>query len=77
MAKDDVISSVRIDTSGPHARLEVFNRGAHAGTLVVLGGDAAVVAQRLLGETTSRGADHDLRVYGLDAWEEGYDGAGD
>jgi predicted protein tyrosine phosphatase len=42
-----VVSSVRVASGAVHDRVSVWNRGAHAGELVVLTGDGATVANLL------------------------------
>ena len=43
-----VVSSVRVNATGPeHERVDIFNRGALAGAVVVKGGDGAEFVKRL------------------------------
>lgn len=43
------VSSIKISTYGPEARLIVFSRGGNAGTLSVFAEDADEIAERLMG----------------------------
>jgi hypothetical protein len=45
----DVITSAVSKLAGIHDRIQVFNRGKHAGELVLKMGDGAVVARALRG----------------------------
>lgn len=46
------VSSVRVRVQGPHAHLDVFNRGASAGTLTVAKEDAPALVAQLLQRAT-------------------------
>jgi hypothetical protein len=48
-----MVSSVRVRTRGPHAELDVWNRGGHSGCLVVNARDGEAIAKLLVQEFTA------------------------
>lgn len=53
-----LVSSVRITAEdGPHVRVEIWNRGAHSGTLTLRRDDSVMMLGRLLGPQAHEGTE--------------------